>query len=102
MITAETIYQKASRLDAFHLQEVADFIDFLTSKAKPADMLDKSVLEMDDNFWQPKPLSHYLQNRPPLRDITDLAADFWPEDESIDDFIAFVRQQRREDREQSQ
>jgi len=32
MITAETIYQKAKLLDAFALQEVADFLDFVVSK----------------------------------------------------------------------
>ncbi len=32
MITAEMIYEKAKALDAFTLQEVADFLDFVTSK----------------------------------------------------------------------
>ncbi|MCP4696798.1 MAG: type II toxin-antitoxin system VapB family antitoxin [Gammaproteobacteria bacterium] len=37
----------------------------------------------------------------PVTDIRDLAGDFWPENESIDDFVKFIRQQRREDAEQS-
>lgn len=32
----------------------------------------------------------------PVKDIKDLVGDFWPEDESIDDFIAAVREWRRE------
>lgn len=32
----------------------------------------------------------------PIDDLSELAGDFWPEDESIDDFIAAVRQWRRE------
>ena len=32
MITAEMIYEKAKALDAFTLQEVSDFLDFVTSK----------------------------------------------------------------------
>ncbi len=32
----------------------------------------------------------------PVESISDLRADFWPEGESIDDFIATVRQWRKE------
>jgi hypothetical protein len=32
----------------------------------------------------------------PIIDIKQLAADFWPEDESVDEFIDTVRQWRRE------
>ena len=32
MITAEEIYEKAKVLDAYTLQEVADFLDFVVSK----------------------------------------------------------------------
>lgn len=48
MINAETIYQKASRLDSARLQEVSDFIDFLASKAKP--------IESRINTLEPHPL----------------------------------------------
>lgn len=33
----------------------------------------------------------------PLKRVEDLYADFWPEDESIDEFIATLRKWRRED-----
>lgn len=32
----------------------------------------------------------------PIRDIADLVADFWPEDESVDEFIATIRAWRHE------
>ena len=32
----------------------------------------------------------------PIENIDDLKGDFWPEDESVDDFIAAVRQWRDE------
>lgn len=32
----------------------------------------------------------------PLGNLNELAGDFWPEDESVDDFIAAVREWRRE------
>jgi hypothetical protein len=34
----------------------------------------------------------------PVTDLAQLAADFWPEDESADDINAYIAQQRREDR----
>jgi hypothetical protein len=34
----------------------------------------------------------------PVADLTQLAADFWPEDETADDINAYVAQQRRDDR----
>ncbi|HEX8073229.1 MAG TPA: hypothetical protein VF546_25005 [Pyrinomonadaceae bacterium] len=37
----------------------------------------------------------------PIRSIEELQGDFWPEDESIDDFLAWLRATRREDKGQS-
>lgn len=34
----------------------------------------------------------------PIRDITELVADFWPEDESADDLVTYIYEQRLEDR----
>jgi hypothetical protein len=34
----------------------------------------------------------------PITDLAQLAADFWPEDESADDINTYIAQQRREDR----
>lgn len=34
----------------------------------------------------------------PVVDLTQLAADFWPEDETADDINDYIAQQRREDR----
>jgi hypothetical protein len=34
----------------------------------------------------------------PITDLNQLAADFWPEDESADDINAFISQQRAADR----
>ena len=40
-----------------------------------------------------------LQGVVPIANPADLVADFWPEDESNDDFIAAVRQWRHEGKE---
>ncbi|MCB0045757.1 MAG: hypothetical protein KDD92_10025 [Caldilineaceae bacterium] len=51
------------------------------------------------DFWQPQPIESVVasQQTQPASDISALKADFWPEDESADDFIAFVERQRQED-----
>lgn len=51
------------------------------------------------DFWQPQPIESIVvaQQTRPVSDISALKADFWPEDESADDFIEFVEQQRQED-----
>lgn len=51
---------------------------------------------MIPNFWQPQPIAAIVasQQTQPVSDLSTLQADFWPENESADDFIAFVEQQR--------
>lgn len=51
------------------------------------------------DFWQTKSTEQIIasQKIPPASDISALKADFWPNDESADDFIEFVQQQRQED-----
>lgn len=34
----------------------------------------------------------------PIRDIKELQEDFWPEDESVDEFLAWVRATRQQDK----
>ena len=41
-------------------------------------------------------LDELTANTPPVTDLDALGADFWPEDESVDDFVAAVRQWRHE------
>lgn len=52
------------------------------------------------DFWQTKSIEEIVQSQQtqPVDDISALKADFWPEDESADDFIEFVQRQRQEDR----
>ena len=39
-----------------------------------------------------------IRRTPPVTNLEDLVADFWPEDETADDIAAFVARQRAEDR----
>lgn len=50
------------------------------------------------NFWRKYTAEELAaeQGVEPVTDPAQLVADFWPEDESIDDFIATIRAWRRE------
>jgi hypothetical protein len=50
--------------------------------------------------WQVKNFEEILQTSPtkPVHTLAELAADFWPAEESADDIIEYLYQQRREDR----
>jgi hypothetical protein len=51
-------------------------------------------------FWNPKTLEqHIREQRPsPVSDLADLVAGFWPEDESADDLVSYIYEQRLQDR----
>ncbi len=49
-------------------------------------------------FWQGIPLQQLRTTQTPttVHNLKDLAAGFWPEEDSIQDFLTFLRQHRRE------
>lgn len=51
------------------------------------------------DFWEPQTLEQLIQAQQTKRitDIAKLGGDFWPEDESANDFIEYIYQQRCED-----
>jgi hypothetical protein len=53
---------------------------------------------LSTQFWQGTPINQLLTTQTPItvNNLKDLAADFWPKEDSIDDFLAFLRQQRQE------
>ena len=59
----------------------------------------KQIEGMDD-FWHPKSVEQLLETNPveKVSDIDDLSGDFWPDDESADEFIEYTYSQRRVDR----
>lgn len=52
------------------------------------------------DFRQEKSLEQIVNDRQksPVADLTELAVDFWPGKETVDDFIEYTYQQRQEDR----
>ena len=57
--------------------------------------------DMRDDFWHPKTAEEHseIAHTEAVSDVDDLIGDFWPEDESADDFITYTYDRRREDRE---
>lgn len=55
-----------------------------------------SVKPDDSSFWHQKSIEQLAaeQGVKPVQDISELAGD-WPPDESIDEFLAFIREIRR-------
>jgi len=50
-------------------------------------------------FWQSHTIEEIIQMQQtqPVQDISTLQVDFWPEQETADDFIDYIYQQREED-----
>ncbi len=53
---------------------------------------------LSNQFHQGNTLKQLLENQTPktIHALEDLAADFWPEEDSIEDFLVFLQQQRQE------
>lgn len=59
-----------------------------------------NLSEAAAQFWKPRSLAETiaLQATPVVTNLDDLAADFWPEDETADDINDYIAAQRRADR----
>jgi hypothetical protein len=53
---------------------------------------------LSHQFWQDTTLKELLATQTPITvdNLKHLAVDFWPEEDSIEDFLIFLRQQRQE------
>ncbi|HEV2948865.1 MAG TPA: hypothetical protein VGX70_15945 [Gemmataceae bacterium] len=52
------------------------------------------------DFWRTKTIEQLAKEQgvKPIENPDDLLGDFWPEDESIDDFLLWLRRLRRDDK----
>jgi hypothetical protein len=52
---------------------------------------------LSTQFWQGTTLNQLLTTQTPttVYNLREFAADFWPEEDSIEDFLTFLRQQRQ-------
>jgi hypothetical protein len=65
------------------------------------DLQQSSVLpDQNTAFWSAQSLDEIVQAQaaPVITDIRTLVVDFWPDDETADDFNQFIAEQRRADR----
>lgn len=53
---------------------------------------------LSTQFWQGTSLQQLRATRPPMivHNPEDLAADFWPAEDSVENFLNFLREQRQE------
>lgn len=77
--------------------ERQQLLQILTQDNLPENsLIDLKTLSIQ--FWQSIPLQQLCTAQTPItvHNLKDLAADFWPEEDSIGDFLTFLRQQRQE------
>jgi hypothetical protein len=55
---------------------------------------------LDSNFWQPKTLEQLYKDQQvkTIQNVADFAAEFWPEEEFVDEFNEYIYDRRQEDR----
>ncbi len=80
------------------LREKLELLRIITSNLQQT----LPLSEATEEFWNPRSIEELarMQAAPVVTDIRDLVADFWPEDESADDFNYFIAEQRRLDLQQ--
>jgi len=76
-----------------------DKLELLQAIVRDLQQID-TFTEASTAFWSPCPLDEIARTRsaPVVTDIRSLAVDFWPDDESVDDFNEFIAARRRADR----
>lgn len=58
-----------------------------------------SLLEGNTQFWSSPSLNDLVSSQQPpiVQDVSALSADFWPDNESADDFNAYMEEQRKKE-----
>lgn len=55
---------------------------------------------ISEEFWRPRSLDEIARNHASVvvTNVDDLVGDFWPQDESVDEFNQFIAEERENDR----
>lgn len=66
-------------------------------QSDPSSNSQANLRELSTQFWQGITLQRLLTTQSPttVHNLKDLAADFFPEEDSIEDFLIFLKQQRQ-------
>lgn len=88
---AIAVFQSLSPTERQHLLQILTR-DNLSANS-PTDLKTLNI-----QFWQGIPLQQLRKTQTPrtVRNLEDFAADVWPEEDSIENFLTFLQQQRRE------
>jgi len=80
---------------AFPISDQIEVLQAISENLQRNNTLEISSTE----FWQSRSIEELarLQSAPVITDIGALAADFWPDDESADEFNNYVNERRRAD-----
>src|SRR5262245_62022793 len=86
-------------IEAAHDLSPRDKLELLQAIVRDLQQID-AFTEASAAFWSPRSLDEIARTQPPpvVTDIRSLAVDFWPDDESVDDFNEFIAVRRRADR----
>jgi len=89
----QTLIAEIQELSSPEQRELLQTISFGLSRHAPNMFVQRDV-------WKSPSLEEILlsQDVLPMTNIEDFAGDFWPENESADDFVTYIYQQRQEDR----
>ena len=92
-VKLQTLLEEIQELSPSEQLELIHIISFTLSRHSQ-----KTFSKQD--VWTTKTLEEIVasQQVAPITNIDELAGDFWPEDESVNDFITYIYQQRQEDR----
>ena len=63
-------------------------------------LVQSAYQDSGSSFWQSKTIEQLIQEQQvrPVGNLKDLTVDFWPDEESADELIDYIYQQRLEDR----
>jgi hypothetical protein len=88
--TAIAAIQLLSRIEREELIQILSQNDAASPQA--------DLKQMNQQFWADHTIEDLraTQNPTIVNDLKTLAADFWPEEDSIEGFLVFLRQQRQE------
>lgn len=70
------------------------------SPAEQLELIQAISHSLQQQYYQSNPdaIPQSVKRTAPVTDLSQLAADFWPQDESAEDINTFIAQQRLEDR----
>jgi len=83
-------------IDWLSLQEQEQVLSRLQANYRSSDEV-RDLENKNTEFWQGVSLSQLMESQHPriFQDGQEWVADFWPEEDAVEDFLRFLREQRR-------